>query len=166
MSEISYPVPAIIQGSRNTCWLACFRMLARYQLDVGRQLNAAACSLMSPDVVARFESLDRPLNPDAFERVARSFGLSAVHVPGLTAELLATDMVDPGAAYAVLSSRGPFTMGVRCHGYGHALVVCSATDDADPDIGYIDPADGSWAQQRLSHWRRAYPPDGGALFVF
>lgn len=168
MGLIHYDVPGINQGPHNTCWLACFRMLVMFRLQVGRPVNARAAALLEPSVVARFEQLNRGLNPARFEAVASEFGLSALHRPGLTRVLLAGEFENPFLAFDVIQQRGPFTLGgLLPNGEGHAIVICGASDEAPEfDIEFIDPRSGNMRHLGYTVLRRGFRPDGGALFVF
>lgn len=167
MSRIHYDVPGINQGPHNTCWLACFRMLIMFRLQVGRPVNARAAALLEPRLIARFEGLNRGLNPAAFEAVAAEFGLSALHIAGLTRARPAGELEDPFLAYGVLQQRGPFTLGgILPSGSGHAIVVCGASDEPGFDIEFIDPRYGVMRHLGFTTLQRGFPPDGGALFVF
>lgn len=168
MSRIHYDVPGINQGPHNTCWLACFRMLIMFRLQVGRPVNARATALLDPGLIARFEELNRGLRPAAFEAVAAEFGLSALHIPGLTRPRRADELEMPLLAYDVLERRGPFTLGgVLSGGSGHAIVVCGASSDGPEfDIEFIDPRYGDMRHLGYAVLRRGFPPDDGALFVF
>ena len=167
MSRIHYDVPGINQGPYNTCWLACFRMLIMFRLQVGRPVNARAAALLDPALIARFEGLNRGLRTDAFEAVAAEFGLSALHIPGLTRARRADELEIPFLAYDVLQRRGPFTLGgILSDGSGHAIVVCGASDEPESDIEFIDPRFGNVRHLGYAVLRRGFPPDDGALFVF
>jgi Papain-like cysteine protease AvrRpt2 len=168
MSYVHYEVPGIIQGSSNTCWLACLRMLAMYQIQAGRQLNAHAAALMDPAAVARFESLNRAQDPARFEEIAVQFGLAAMHAPGLTRALRPGELADPLLAFDILRRRGPFILGGLLLGVsGHAIVICGGRDEP-PDflVEFIDPRFGNIRQLALQTLQTAFPPDGSALFVF
>jgi hypothetical protein len=167
MSRISYNVPGIQQGSSNTCWLACLRMLTAFQVQVGRQVNAMAAALVTESAVTRYERLDRALDPSAFESMATSFGLSALHVPGLTRALRGSELADPLAAYDVLQRRGPFTIGgILPSRSAHAIVICGGSNDGDYDVQFIDPRYGNVRHASYTTLRTGFPPDGGALFVY
>jgi hypothetical protein len=160
MSRISYNVPGIQQRSANTCWLACFRMLTAFQVQVGRQVNAMAAALTTSTTVRRYERLDRALDPVAFESMA-------LHVPGLTRSLRAGELSDPLAAYDVLQRRGPFTIGgILPSGSAHAIVICGGSDEGDYDIEFIDPRFGNVRHAGYVTLRTGFPPDDGALFVY
>lgn len=166
MSRVHYDVPGIQQGSNNTCWLACLQMLVRFRISVGRSVNDFARALLDPEFQSRLEDRDLALRPDRFEELARHFGLSAIHRPGLTRELRAGELFDPSGPYDVLSQRGPFTLGIILPaGFGHAVVLCGADTD-DFTIEVIDPRYGDIRRVNYMRFRRSYRPDGGPLFVF
>ncbi|MEZ5426307.1 MAG: papain-like cysteine protease family protein [Pyrinomonadaceae bacterium] len=167
MGRVHYNVQGIRQGPHNTCWLACFRMLVQFRLSVGREVNAQARALLDPELVRRFEIVNRGLDPDRFERIAREFGLSSLHIAGLTRPLRPGELDDPFAAYDVLSRRGPFTLGgLLPNGAGHAVVICGANTEADCDVEFIDPRFGDMRHMGYATLRTGFRPDGGALFVF
>jgi hypothetical protein len=167
MSQIHYEVPGINQGPHNTCWLACLRMLVMFRVQVGRPVNARAAVLLDPAVIARFEGLNRGLNSTAFEAVAPQFGLSALHIAGLTRATRPGELAMPLLAYDVLERRGPFTLGGTLPtGEAHAMVICGASDGPESDIEFINPQYGHMQHLRYAVYREAFPPDEGALFVF
>ena len=168
MSRIHYDVRGIAQGPYNTCWLACFRMLITFRIQVGRPVNAQARALLEPELISQFERLNRGLDPVRFETVAAEFGLSALHIAGLTRPLRASELEIPLLAYDVLQRRGPFSLGgILPNGAGHAIVICGASDDAPSyDIEFIDPRYGNMRHLSSADLRRGFTPDGGALFVF
>lgn len=167
MGRIHYNVPGIAQGPHNTCWLACFRMLIRFRIQVGRSVNEHARALINPDVISRFEQENRGLDPTRFENIARRFGLSALHIAGLTRPLRTGELEDPLAAYDVLQRRGPFTLGgILPSGNGHAIVICGGSSEPPFDIEFIDPRFGNVRHLSYSVLHQNFPPDGGPLFVF
>ena len=166
MTSVHYNVPRIRQSSSNTCWLACFRMLAMFRLQVGRPLNPYAQVLLNPDYIALLERRDQALDPRRFASGARQFGLSALDVPGLTS-LPRDGIVTPYLAFDILRRRGPFTLGGLIRGRdGHAIVICGANDTRDMDIEFIDPRFGVFGHVSFPAFQRGFPPDGGPLFVF
>jgi hypothetical protein len=168
LAAVHYDVPGVQQGPHNTCWLACFQMLIRFRVAVGRPVNALALALLDPALQSRFEERNLGMNPEAFERVARNFGLSAIHRPGLTRELRPGEFMDPYAPHDVLSRRGPFTLGIiRPNGGGHAVVFCGAEiDSPEFNVEIIDRRRGVVVRLSYPVFRRTYQADGGALFVF
>ncbi len=166
MSNVHYNVPVIPQGPHNTCWLACFRMLIAFRIQVGRPVNSLARALLSPATVARFEELNRGLNPARFESMARDFGLSAMHVAGLTRPLRGNELEDPLMTHDILRTRGPFTRGGLVPGGAHAVVICGASDTPPYDIEFIDPRFTNMRHLSYADLNRGFRPDGGALFVF
>src|SRR5439155_22500642 len=90
--------PILRQNSRNTCWLACFRMLLTFQQGAGRRLTPAAQWLLTVDSLQNLEQRDQALVVGKFVSIARPFGLHCALVDGLTPPFRYA-FADPTAAH-------------------------------------------------------------------
>src|SRR5687767_6273494 len=89
MPNILHPIKMVRQGSSNTCWLACLRMLVQRQAARGRPINSTAQTLFDTRFVGRMEQHDRTLVVAQFSTVAGRFGLQSTEMPDLRADWLA-----------------------------------------------------------------------------
>jgi hypothetical protein len=169
MARIDYAVPLVEQASQNTCWLACFRMLIRFEQSQGRRLNAIAEAVDGADFVARMETLDRTLFADApgARRFARECGMWTRDVPGLT-EAHPEFIENPYTVHDILKRYGPFAYaGLLPGGVGHMIVIRGFDDGPGFEISFNDPRPGV-GHRRIGYstFRRGFPPAGMPIYLF
>lgn len=169
MSSIDYDVPLVEQASQNTCWLACFRMLIRFEQSRGRRVNPFAEAVDGADFVARMEALDRTLLADAgaARRFARECGMWTRDVAGLT-EPNPEFIENPYIVHDILKRYGPFAYAGLLPGrVGHMIVIRGFVDGPEFQISFNDPRPGV-GSRRIEYWtfRRGFPPAGMPIYLY
>ena len=169
MPTIIYPIEPITQGTDNTCWLACLRMLIGCQRTRGRLVGQLAQSLTDPSFVRRMEARDRTLLIGQFAGRASQFGLRTKHIPGLTRDLRSRELLMPLDVYDVLKKHGPFIYcGLLPGLIPHAIVICGYSESGaqDPTITFIDPRVHRQARLPYTRLRVGFPSDGWPIIFF
>ena len=169
MPNILHPIKMVRQGSSNTCWLACLRMLVQSQAARGRPINSTAQTLFDTRFVGRMEQHDRTLVVAQFSTVAGRFGLQSTEIAGFTRRLVGMELIDPMRIYDLLEQHGPLIhTGFLDSQTPHAIVINGYSQQVseDPIIQLLDPLDDHGTRLPFSQLRAAFPTDGGPVLHF
>lgn len=143
-----YQMPLIPQNTNNTCWFACFRMLASYRQRRGQLSQGDLELLNNPAYISRIEQEDNLLQPRDFATRASDFGIGVINnAPIEINGVEMTPIPDPERFGQLLKRHGPIMYCCRFVSTGtastgnlfHAVIINGYYDSDGIKFSYLDP---------------------------